>query len=133
MIGLLANAVDPSDSTLCDTPWLFVHVQVTVAPTATVSTAGFAVPLWALMYTICPLFPTVTDPTGPPPPPPPPPPTPPPPPPRGGAPVTPPPPGAPRAGLAVEAVWLSTWGFFPPPPAGGGGGFSPCQNETPRG
>src|SRR5881398_3585238 len=72
MMGLLANAVDPWDWTLWETPRLLVHVQVTVAPTATVSTAGFAVLLWALMNTICPLFPTVTDPTGPPPPPPPP-------------------------------------------------------------
>src|SRR5881628_1177597 len=71
MIGLLANEVDPSDSTLWATPWLLVHVQVTVPPTATVSTAGFAVPLWPLMNTIRPLFPTVTDPAGPPPPPPP--------------------------------------------------------------
>src|SRR2546428_13984509 len=84
MIGLLANAVDPWDWTLWETPRLLVHVQVTVAPTATVSTAGFAVPLWALLNTIRPLSPTVTDPTGPPPlpplppPPPPPPPTPPP-------------------------------------------------------
>src|SRR6266699_2660289 len=48
MIGLLANAVGPWDWTLWETPWLLVHVQVTVAPTATVSTAGLAVPLWAL-------------------------------------------------------------------------------------
>src|SRR6058998_2454981 len=83
MIGLLANAVDPRDWTLWETPRLLVQVHVTVLPAATVSTAGFAVPLWALMNTICPLFPTVTDPTGPlpPPPPPPPPPLPPPPPP----------------------------------------------------
>src|SRR6266487_1062493 len=74
MIGLLANAVDPWDWTLWETPRLLVHVQVTVAPTPTVSTAGLAVPLWALMNTIPPLFPTVTDPTSPPPPPPPPPP-----------------------------------------------------------
>src|SRR5216117_3684311 len=70
MIGLLANAVDPWDWTLWETPRLLVHVQVTVAPTATVSTAGLAVPLWALLNTIPPLFPTVTDPTGPLPPPP---------------------------------------------------------------
>src|SRR6266516_3309797 len=76
MLGLLANAVDPWDWTLWETPRLLVHVQVTVAPTATVSTAGLAVPLWALLNTIPPLFPTVTDPTGPLPPPPPPPPTP---------------------------------------------------------
>src|SRR5437773_11134057 len=84
MIGLLANAVDPWDWTLWETPRLLVYVQVTVAPTATVSTAGLAVPLWALLNTIPPLFPPVTDPTGPlppPPPPPPPPPEPPPPPP----------------------------------------------------
>src|SRR5438093_5785697 len=71
MIGLLANEVDPSDSTLWETPWLLVHVHVTVPPTATVSTAGLAVPLWALMNTTRPSFPTVTDPAGPPPPPPP--------------------------------------------------------------
>src|SRR6266516_90478 len=76
MIGLLANAVDPWNWTLWETPRLLVHVQVTVAPTATVSTAGLAVPLWALLNTIPPLFPTVTDPTGPTPPPPPPPPPP---------------------------------------------------------
>src|SRR5207249_1570237 len=70
MIGLLANAVDPWDWTLWETPRLLVHVQVTVPPTATVSTAGFAVLLWALLNTIPPLYPTVTDPTGPPPPPP---------------------------------------------------------------
>src|SRR2546422_4347691 len=64
MTGLLANAVDPWDWTLWETPRLLVHVQVTVAPTATVSTAGFAVLLWALMNTIRPLLPTVTDPTG---------------------------------------------------------------------
>src|SRR2546422_8313343 len=94
MIGLLANEVDPSDSTLWETPWLLVHVHVTVPPTATVSTAGLAVPLWALMNTIRPSFPTVTDPAGPPPPPPPaPPPPPPPPPPPGGRPPPPPPPG----------------------------------------
>src|SRR6266446_7110226 len=79
MIGLLANAVDPWDWTLWETPSLLVQVHVTVAPTATVSTAGFAVLLWALMNTTRPLFPTVTDPAGPPPPPPPPPPFPPPP------------------------------------------------------
>src|SRR5213596_2466455 len=71
MIGLLANAVDPWDWTLWAMPLLLVHVQVTVAPTATVSTAGLAVPLWALLNTIRPSFPTVTDPTGPTPPPPP--------------------------------------------------------------
>src|SRR2546422_11614733 len=80
MIGLLANEVDPSDSTLWETPWLLVQVQVTVPPTVTVSTAGLAVPLWALMNTTRPSFPTVTDPAGPPPPPPLPPPPPPPPP-----------------------------------------------------
>src|SRR3989442_10595701 len=64
MIGLLANAVDPWDWTLWETPSLLVQVHVTVAPTATVSTAGFAVLLWALMNTIRPLLPTVTDPTG---------------------------------------------------------------------
>src|SRR2546422_36163 len=64
MIGLLANEVDPSDSTLWETPWLLVHVHVTMPPTATVSTAGLAVPLWALMNTIRPSFPTVTDPAG---------------------------------------------------------------------
>src|SRR5438105_15305580 len=101
MMGLLANAVDPWDWTLWETPRLLVHVHVTVPPTATVSTAGFAVLLWALMHTICPLFPTVTDPTGPPPPPPPPPPpSPPPPPPR----PPPPPPYGPDAAA-------------PPPPA----------------
>src|SRR5207247_8226568 len=90
MIGLLANAVDPWDWTLWETPRLLVHVQVTVAPTATVSTAGLAVPLWALLNTIPPLFPTVTDPTGPLPPPPPPPPPPP------HHPPPPPPPPPPR-------------------------------------
>src|SRR5881628_3951566 len=94
MIELLANAVDPWDWTLWEMPWLLVHVQVTVAPTATVSTAGFAVPLWALMNTIRPSFPTVTDPTGPPPPTPPPPPPPPLPPPS--PPPPPPPPPHPR-------------------------------------
>src|SRR5207247_4529046 len=91
MMGLLANAVDPSDWTLWETPRLLVHVHVTVAPTATVSTAGFAVPLWALMKTTCPLFPTVTDPNRPPAPPPPPRHPPPPPP----APPRPPPPRGP--------------------------------------
>src|SRR5437773_2430943 len=43
MIGLLANAVGPWDWTLWETPWLLVHVQVTVARTATASTAGLAV------------------------------------------------------------------------------------------
>src|SRR5229473_2363960 len=73
MIALLANEDDPWDRTLCEMPWSLVQVQVTVPPTTTVSTAGFVLPLWALMNTICPLFPTVTDPAGPPPPPPPPP------------------------------------------------------------
>src|SRR6266853_1691061 len=63
MIELLANAFDPWDWTLWEMPWLLVHVHVTVPPTATVSTAGLAVPLWPLLNTICPLFPTVTDPT----------------------------------------------------------------------
>src|SRR5213592_4518638 len=110
MIGLLANAVDPWDWTLWETPRLLVHVQVTVAPTATVSTAGLAVPLWALLNTIPPLFPTVTDPTGPlppPPPPPPPPPQPPPPPPTTAPTVTPAPTPTPapvRAGRRVAGA-----------------------------
>src|SRR5260370_24366066 len=92
MIGLLANVVDPCDWTLWEMPWLLLHVQVTVPPVATVSPAGLALPLWALTKTICPLFPTVTDPTGPPPPPPPPPPPAPPPPPPPPDSLAPPPP-----------------------------------------
>src|SRR5216117_4272822 len=76
MIALLANVGEPSDWTLCAMPWVLVHVQVTVPPIATVSTAGLELPLWALVNAMAPLSPTVTDPMGPPPPPPPPPPTP---------------------------------------------------------
>src|SRR5260370_6944127 len=97
MIGLLANVVDPCDWTLWEMPWLLLHVQVTVPPVATVSTAGLALPLCALTKTICPLFPTVTAPRGPPPPtPPPPPPRPSPPPPRRPAPLPLPPPATPH-------------------------------------
>src|SRR2546428_3139728 len=105
MIALLANAGDPSDWTLCGIPCVLVHVQVTVPPTATVSTAGLELPLWALRNAMAPLFPTVTDPMGPPPPPPPPSPPPPPPytpsplpPPGPVPPLAPPTPRAPRQG-----------------------------------
>src|SRR2546426_9565256 len=73
MIALLANVGEPSDWTLCAMPWVLVHVQVTVPPIATVSTAGLELPLWALVNAMAALSPTVTDPLGPPPPPPPPP------------------------------------------------------------
>src|SRR5438552_18771025 len=72
MIALLANVGEPSDWTLCAMPGVLVHVQVTVPPIATVSTAGLELPLWALVNAMAPLSPTVTDPMGPPPPPPPP-------------------------------------------------------------
>src|SRR5881296_3573041 len=66
MMALLANAVAPSDSTLCGSEPVQVHV--TVAPTAMVSTAGFWLPLWPLTNWMP--GPTVTVPTAPPPPPP---------------------------------------------------------------
>src|SRR5690349_1768551 len=62
----------PVDWMLCDPAAFQVHV--TVLPAATVSTAGFWLPLWALRKK---MFPTTTWPTGPVPPPPPPPPPPP--------------------------------------------------------
>src|SRR2546422_11755466 len=128
MIGLLANEVDPSDSTLWETPWLLVHVHVTVPPTATVSTAGLSVPLWALMNTIRPSFPTVTDPAGPPPPPPP-------------APPPPPPPRPPRGRSRCRSPRVSrgrTWlvcvnAFDPPHVALREVGFSQVGDDEPPG
>ena len=40
-VVLLVKPGDPSDSTLCGVSPVLVQVQVTVVPTATVSTAGF--------------------------------------------------------------------------------------------
>src|SRR6266700_5447869 len=70
-MGLLVKLGVPCDRTLCDTAPVDVQVHVTVLPTATVSIAGFWLPLWALLNR---MFPTTTSPDGPPPPPPPPPP-----------------------------------------------------------
>src|SRR5438477_11476747 len=70
-MGLLGKLGAPCDRTLCDTAPVDVQVHVTVLPTATVSIAGFWLPLWALLNR---MFPTTTSPDGPPPPPPPPPP-----------------------------------------------------------
>src|SRR5947208_14869792 len=67
----LATLVDPCDCTLCEIDPVAVQVHVTVLPTATVSIAGFWLPLWALLNR---MFPTTISPDGPPPPPPPPPP-----------------------------------------------------------
>src|SRR5213083_660973 len=77
-MGLLAKLGVPCDWTLCATDPVAVQVHVTVLPTATLSIAGFWVPLWALLNR---MFPTTISPAGPPPPPPPPPLPPPPPPP----------------------------------------------------
>ena len=46
MMLLLVKLVDPVDWTLCGSEP--VQVQVTVPPTAMVSTAGFWLPLWLL-------------------------------------------------------------------------------------
>src|SRR6266581_6850772 len=70
-MGLLVKLGVPCDRTLCDTVPVDVQGHVTVLPTATVSIAGFWLPLWALLNR---MFPTTTSPDGPPPPPPPPPP-----------------------------------------------------------
>src|SRR6059036_3934860 len=70
-MGLLAKLGVPCDWTLCATDPVAVQVHVTVLPTATLSIAGFWVPLWALLNR---MFPTTISPAGPPPPPPPPPP-----------------------------------------------------------
>jgi hypothetical protein len=48
------KAGDPVDSTLCGVPLVLVHVQVTLPPTATVSTAGFMVPFRLLAKRILP-------------------------------------------------------------------------------
>src|SRR2546427_12597067 len=70
-MALLVNLGVPCDWTLCATDPVAVQVHVTVLPTATLSIAGFWVPLWALLNR---MFPTTISPAGPPPPPPPPPP-----------------------------------------------------------
>src|SRR6266550_257976 len=66
--ALLGKLGDPCESTLWGVPPVAVQVQVTVCPAATVSCAGFWVPLWPLWKK---MLPTVTVPTAPPPPPPP--------------------------------------------------------------
>src|SRR5437764_10432962 len=70
-MALLVKPVAPCDRTLCGTVPVLVQVHVTVLPTATLSIAGFWLPLWALLNR---MFPTMISPDGPPPPPPPPPP-----------------------------------------------------------
>jgi hypothetical protein len=48
MMSLLAKLGEPSDCTLCGMVAPLAQVQVTVPPTATVSTAGLDDPLWSL-------------------------------------------------------------------------------------
>src|SRR3989440_1849881 len=68
-MALLVKPVAPCDRTLCAIVPVAVQVHVTVLPTATLSIAGFWLPLWALLNR---MFPTMISPDGPPPPPPPP-------------------------------------------------------------
>src|SRR2546421_12979520 len=70
-MALLVKPVAPCDRTLCAIVPVAVQVHVTVLPTATLSMAGFWLPLWALLNR---MFPTMISPEGPQPPPPPPPP-----------------------------------------------------------
>jgi len=65
MIALLVKLGDPWDSMLWDVPPVPVHVQVTIVPVKTVSTAGSQLPFRALRKK---RFPTVTWPAAPPPP-----------------------------------------------------------------
>src|SRR5438874_10322810 len=106
-MALLVKPVAPCDRTLCGTVPVLVQVHVTVLPTATVSIAGFWLPLWALLNR---MFPTTISPDGPPPPPPPPAPPPPPPPPPvlGGGP-------APRPARARQNHFPPSRSSSPPP------------------
>ncbi len=65
IVALLVKVGEPLESTLWSVDPVFVHVQVTVVPTVTVSTAGFRVPLCSLEKK---MFPIVTVPGAPPPP-----------------------------------------------------------------
>src|SRR5438034_8885699 len=96
-MALLAKLDGPCDSTLCGTDPVDVQVHLTVVPTATVSIAGFWVPLLALLNR---MLPTTIWPATPPPPPP----TPAPPPPAVGEVGIPPPAGAPNRSTAVIPV-----------------------------
>src|SRR5437899_3148311 len=95
----LAKLVDPCDCTLCEIDPVAVQVHVTVLPTATVSIAGFWLPLWELLNR---MFPTMIWPAGPTPPP-----LPPPPPPPEGE-VAPPHAVSDRAAATIHVVYRIT-------------------------